>query len=78
MANKSVNIDESNVANHAFQYKHDIDFDFPEILYHERNYKARNYLESFAIEKFKKLKIPLMNDHKNSQCLIPDSLMSIL
>lgn len=68
----------SNVADHAINYKHDINFDKPRIKYRERNRQARKFLESYDIEKFKKSKIPLMNDQQNAQCLIPNIFMSML
>ena len=68
----------SNVADHAINYKHDINFDKPRIKYRERNCHARKFLESYDIERLKKSKIPIMNDQQNSQCLIPNIYMSML
>ena len=59
-------------------YEHDINFDKPRIKYRERNRQGRKFLESYDIEKFKKSKIPLMNDQQNALCLIPNIFMSML
>ena len=68
----------SNVADHAFKYKHDINFDSPKIKYNEKNYRARKFLESWDIERHKKINKPLMNDQQNSKCLIPNIYLSLL
>ena len=68
----------SNVADHAINYKHNINFDNPKIKYREKNSRARKFLESFDIEKFKQAKIPIMNDQQNSQCIIPNIFMTIM
>ena len=68
----------SNVADHAINFKHNIKFDKPLIKYKESSYSARRFLESFDIEKLKKNKTPLMNDQQNSTCIIPSVYLSLL
>ena len=68
----------SNVADHAIKFKHDVNFKSPIVKYNERNYHARKFLESWEIEKNKMLSKPLMNDQQNSKCVIPSIYLSLL
>ena len=68
----------SNVAEHAFQFKHDINFNNPEISYIQHKYSARKFLESIEIKKHKLSNKILMNDPQNSQTSIPQVYLSLL
>jgi len=61
----------SNVAKHAIDHGHRIDYDNPKITYFERNNSARVFLEGFDIMKNKLAKNNLMNDKINMQNNIP-------
>ncbi len=62
---------DSQVAEHAFQTKHDINWSKPKIKYHENNKRARIFLESYDIEKTKSQNIPVMNEMLNKEPGIP-------
>ncbi len=68
----------SNVADHAFNTKHNINFESPQIIYSETNYKARSFLESWNIEEQKFKGIPLMNDQQNSKSCIPSQYLGLM
>lgn len=68
----------SNVADHAINNNHNINFKKPKIVYQENNYNARKFLESWSIEKCKHAKNPVMNDQQNAKCIIPSVYLSLL
>jgi predicted GIY-YIG superfamily endonuclease len=55
----------SNVAEHSFKFKHDVNFNGAIVKYKESNRNSRLFLEKFDIEHKKFNKIPLMNDQLN-------------
>ena len=67
----------SNVAKHAIDFKHTIDFENPTIAFVETNYRTRLILESLEIEKCKMNNVELMNDKQNSKTCIPRQYLSI-
>jgi hypothetical protein len=68
----------SNVADHAFSTKHDINWNNPKVKYSEKNYSARNFLESWNIEQHKYMCVPLMNDRQNIKTCIPSQYLGLL
>jgi RNase P protein component len=68
----------SQVAEHAFQTKHDINWSKPKIKYHENNKRARIFLESYDIEKTKSQNIPVMNEMLNKEPGIPLQYLPLL
>ena len=68
----------SNIAEHSFKTKHDANFEDPKVIYHEKNKKARKWLESWSILKLQKQGVPLMNDQLTTNNNIPKSYYSLL
>ena len=68
----------SNVAEHALKNNHNVDFDHPKINYIENNHRARRWLESFQIEKYKHQNKKLMNDKVNSKTYVQSEYLSLL
>jgi hypothetical protein len=73
----NINI-KSNIADHAHNTQHNINFDNIHVSYYEKKYLARKFLESFEIEKLKQLNSNLMNDQQNSKTIIPNIYLSLL
>jgi hypothetical protein len=68
----------SQVAEHAFQTKHDINWSKPKIKYHENNKRATIFLESYDIEKTKSQNISVMNEMLNKESGIPLRYLPLL
>ena len=68
----------SNIAEHAIQNNHSIDFDNPSISYVENKNSSRIFLESFRIETLKQKNKTLINDQQNSKTIIPPVYLSLL
>jgi hypothetical protein len=65
------NLIHSQVAEHAFQTKHDINWSEPKIKYHENN-------KNFDIEKTKSHNIPVMNEILCKESGIPSQYLPLL
>ncbi len=68
----------SQVAEHAFQTKHDINWSKPKIKYHENNKRATIFLENYDIEKIKSQNIPVMNEMLRKEPGIPLQYLPLL
>jgi 2-hydroxy-3-keto-5-methylthiopentenyl-1-phosphate phosphatase len=68
---------QSNVAKHAINFNHHIDFESPIIAHVENNFRARLTLEALEIEKHKLKNINLMNDKQNSNTYIPRQYLAL-
>ena len=69
---------QSNIADHSFHTKHNINFNDPQISYIENKSSARYFLENFEIARHKISKTPLMNDQQNCNSSIPKIYLSLL
>jgi hypothetical protein len=67
----------SNVANQTFSSRNHINWNNPEVKYSEKNYSARNFLESWDIEQHKSMCVPLMNDRQIIKTCIPSQYLSL-
>ncbi len=68
----------SNIAEHSFATKHDINWKNPKIIYHQPNKKARFFLENWDIEKSKTRGLPIMNEMHNNETGIPRQYLPLL